>query len=212
MVTVSRERGTCEKRRRGGAQVQRRGGDNSGQPRVGSRGSWSERHLAPHVACVSSSHPRTRTAATEASLMHPSTPQLNPRMVCVVRHSRLEVYSHPCCYSACLKTLPGMNIPPQRSIPEPPLLRPPSRTEVGMGCTMHLRTTPQLFTDHASRQSLSGVLSPGCSQQGSPPAAQHCEIASFEAAIPYGVLHGSYLEPGQQLEPDPCPSRRRRGR
>jgi hypothetical protein len=112
-----------------------------------------------------------------------------------------------CCRTACLKTLPGMSTPPQRSIPKSPPLWPPSRTELGMGRALHLRTTPQLFTAHAGRQSLSGVLSPGCSQQGSPPAAQHTEIASYVATNPHGALHGSCLTTVQQPEPGPCPSR-----
>jgi len=127
-------------------------------------------------------------------------------------HGSRSTLTLRCFHTACLQTLSGMSTPPQRSIPKSPRLRPPSRTELGTGFAMHLRRTPQLFTVRAGRQSLSGVLSPGCSKQGSPPAAQHYEIASFEAAIPHGSLHGSYLEPGQQPDPDPCPSRRRRGR
>jgi hypothetical protein len=112
------------------------------------------------------------------------------------------------CRTACLKTLPGMSIPPQCSMPKSPPLWPPSRTEFGMGRAMHLQTTPQLFTAHAGRQSLSRVLTPGCSQQGSPPAAQHPEIASSCATIPHGALHRSCLATVQQPEPGPCPSPR----
>jgi hypothetical protein len=93
----------------------------------------------------------------------------------------------------------------QRCTLKSPLLWPPSRTELGMGRAMHLRTTPQLFTAHAGRQSLSGVLSPGCSQQGSPPAAQPTKIASSVAAIPHGALHGSCLAPVRDRALAPLP-------
>jgi hypothetical protein len=83
------------------------GAGNSGQPRVGSHGCWSERHLASHVARVPSSHPWTRTPATEAPLVHPDTPQLTPRLVRVVAHSRLEVYAHPEVLSHCMSQDPA---------------------------------------------------------------------------------------------------------
>jgi hypothetical protein len=51
---------------------------------------------------------------------------------------------------------------------------------------------PQLFPAHAGRQSLSSVLSPGCSQQRSPPAALLPEITPDQAAIPHGAWHRSY--------------------
>jgi hypothetical protein len=46
---------------------------------------------ATHVASVHSSHPWTRTPATQAPSVHPDTPQSTPRLVRVVRSSRLEV-------------------------------------------------------------------------------------------------------------------------
>ena len=171
------------------------------------------RHLAPHVDCV-----RVRTPGrTQRRLKRhwcTQTRHNSPSNWCVWSgiHSSRTTLTLRCCHTACLKTLPGMSIPPQRSIPESPRLRPPSRTELGMSCAIHLRTKPQLFTAHAGRQSLSGVLSPGCSKQGSPPAAQHTKIASSEVTIPPVALHGPCLEPGQQPEPGPCLPRRRLGR
>jgi hypothetical protein len=89
-----------------------------------------------------------------------------------------------CCHTACMKTLPGMSIPPQHSIPKSPPLLPPSRTKLGIGSAMHLRTIQQLFSAHAGRQSLSGVLSPGWTSRGAPHVARGPRRRSLRAAPP----------------------------
>ena len=73
---------------------------------------------ATHVSSVASSHPWTHKPATQAPPVHTGTPQPTPRLVRVVKGSRLEVCTCPEVLAWCISgKLANSKEPPSSTAP-----------------------------------------------------------------------------------------------